>query len=248
MNDKIVRNRRSSLTCTSATQRAERPALADLDLQRHSDLMALFNAFRETFDESYVRHLLKKNHFFRSSKPTGLDGYGNGSFSWASPNSGISRPPKEDLTYISSGLTFSAWRISTSHVLPTTPRRPPMDLVVKFPHSIPRERLGPSFRSWNARIQRCPFPLALMPPLALMEWDDGFAVVMPFADSPLSAALPHWQPMDQRVEELKRGLAAVGMALNDPLLAVTQDQVHLQAGCWRGVPFIYDLSDLEPLP
>lgn len=243
-----MRNRRSSLTPTPPTHRTERPDLADLDQQRSLDLVALLNVFRQTFDESYVRHLLKKTHFFQRNERTRPDGKSEGSFTWTGQNHGTVQLPKEDLTYISSGLTFSAWRIRTSRVLPANAQRHPMDLVLKIPHSIPPERLGPSFRSWNARIQRCPFPLALLPPVSLVEWNEGFAMVMPFADSPLSAALPHWHPMDQRLEELKMGLAAVGMVLNDPLLSVTQDRMRLQAGCWRGIPFIYDLSDLEPIP
>lgn len=242
-----MRNHRSNPTCTPGPQGIERPDLADLDEQRSLDLLTLFEVFNQAFDESYIRHLLRKNQFFQRSERTAP--FGNSkALSWSAQNHRTFQLPNEDLAYISSGLTFSAWRIRTSHILPTKPQRHPMDLVLKIPHSIPRERLGPSFRSWNARIQRCPFPLALLPPVALMEWNDGFAMVMPFADSPLSAALPHWHPMDLRLGELKRGLAAVGLALNDPLLSITQDRMRLQAGCWRGVPFIYDLSDLEPIP
>lgn len=248
MDDKIVRNQRSNLTRPPATQRTERPDLDDLDQQRSLDLMMLFEVFNQTFDESYVRHLLRKNQFFQRNERKGPFGNSHGASSLNAQNHGIGQLPQADLTYIASGLTFSAWRIRTSHVLPTKPQRYPMDLVLKIPHSLPREKLGPSFRSWNARIQRCPFPLALLPPVALMDWHEGFAMVMPFADSPLSAALPHWHPMDQRLRELTRGLAAVGMVLNDPLLSVTPDRIRIQAGCWRGVPFIYDLSDLEPIP
>lgn len=205
----------------------------------------LFEVFRQSFDESYVRFVWDKNRHLMTHASKGFETATHRYDSLGSRETLASRP--ETFSYLASGLVFSAWRMRTS--LPTSSggRRESMDLVLKVPHSLSKERLGPTFRSWQTLLRRCPDQLALLPPLALVESKDGFGLVMPFASQPLSQAASYWQPMAERIRELGVALSTLGLALNDPLTTI-QGGLKVQAGCWSGIPFIYDLSELGPVP
>ena len=244
---KIVRNRLLSRDKKGYQARDQESFSDESKNQRAADLTLLFNAFRHTFDESYVRHVWQKNRHLMSDKSAANPFLGRSGGSHSSQDRGSSAMAPQAVTYIASGLVFSAWRVRTSLSTSSGHRYPPMDLVLKIPHPQSHERLAPSFRMWRSLLQRCPSSLVLLPPITLLECDDGFGLIMPFAESTLSQALPHWQPLAQRLREFEDGLATVGLVLRDPLLH-KEAGARLQAGCWSGIPFIYDLSELAPTP
>ncbi len=101
---------------------------------------------------------------------------------------------------------------------------------------------GPRGRQWRDSVAGLAAAgIPLVPPLVLLqargaagEAGDRIGLVMPFADSDWSAAAAHWQPMAAQMEVALRALQDRGLALGD----------IPQGGCWQGIPFLYDLSDL----
>ncbi len=137
---------------------------------------------------------------------------------------------------IGAGAHFEAWLLPA----PRSTRSNPMRLVVKVsqPRFFPEK--SPQFRAqWLShlrRIQRERVPL--LPPFEILELDSSVGLVMPYASERLDTAKPHWQPLDRVIDVTRARLSHHGLVLNDTI----------QAGCWQGIPLIYDLSDLVARP
>lgn len=199
-----------------------------LAAMRLADQKTLVGAFHASLDESHIRHLWRQLDLCFAHRPP----HGR------RPHAGRDA----DLVAIGEGLVFRAWRIKSR--LATHGERPgAMDLVLKIPHSSADHRLAPSFRAWRHLLDECPPTVTLVPPCVVLEEGERFCLVMPFAADPLSHAKPHWQPLAERLVEFSKSLRERGLEVNDPLL--TQAKARPQAGCWQGIPFMYDLSELR---
>lgn len=206
---------------------------------RVKDQELFIRTFYGVYDESYIQYLWRKEarHLAAHSAP------------WSHE-----RPGKDgSLTLLGAGLTFMAWRIRSAprgdlktmrKDDPSSSSPPGMDLVLKIPHSFTLDRLSPTFRLWKSLLLKCSDDIPLLPPFRILEGEQGFGVVMPFASEPLSQAKPHWWPLKARVAEFSQGLAERGLQLQDPLMT-QMEASKLQGGCWRGTPFLYDLSELR---
>jgi hypothetical protein len=131
------------------------------------------------------------------------------------------------LEVLGQGTHFKAWR------LPSRQSGQP-DLVLK---RALREWLPlPARRPWRAAMSTLGGCGGLVPPFEVIEdGEEKLAVVMPYGPAPLTAAAAHWQPLAERVVELRTALAAQGLALGDVA----------QGRSWEGIPFLYDFSDLS---
>jgi hypothetical protein len=58
---------------------------------------------------------------------------------------------------------------------------------------------------------------------------------MPYAEQAFEEAHSHWHPISGFKAKLSAGLLANGYIIKD----------LYQIRCWQGIPFVYDLSDLQ---
>jgi hypothetical protein len=131
--------------------------------------------------------------------------------------------------FLGEGSHFAAWRLPPARGRAAAGG---VDLVIK--------RAGPRFEVSGAGAQRWRNALAavreveLVPPLELLWVGDVLGLVMPYGEQTITNAQPHWQPVADRIVELRVQLRSLGLALGDVP----------QGRCWRGVPFLVDWSDL----
>ena len=202
---------------------------------RQIDRDSLQRMFHASFDESLIQHLWQKEVLPLARKE---ESQRNASFSLGSPR----------VELLGAGLSFSAWalRFGDQETSPSKKSESPrMSLVLKIPHAETSERFGPTFKSWRQLIESSQRAVSLIPPFAFVESKHGFGLVMPLADQPLSAMKAHWLPFQQRLNECSSQLKKMGLELRDPLMEKSWERA--QAGCWQGIPFLYDLSDLKSL-
>lgn len=132
----------------------------------------------------------------------------------------------EDARLIGEGIHFRAFRWPTSGA---------MDLVVKVPGEAGAEVGSPRVRRWQQALERLrSAETGLIPPWELVGSSESMGLVMPFAEASWEAAGPDWQPLDRWLERTGQELQRLGLVCPDAP----------QGGCWRGIPFLYDLSDL----
>ena len=200
---------------------------------RQIDRDSLQSMFHASFDESRVQHLWQKEILPLTGREASL----------RSASSYLGSPKVE---LLGAGLTFSAWALrfgdgeTSRSTKSATPR---MHLVLKIPHTKSSERIGPTFNSWRRLLESSQRAVSLIPPFAFVESKHGFGLVMPLADQPLSVMKAHWLPFQKRLEECSSQLRKMGLDLRDPLMERSWERA--QAGCWQGIPFLYDLSDLK---
>ncbi len=125
--------------------------------------------------------------------------------------------------YLGSGAHFEAFRVG--------------GLVLKrsLPDAAPREAMR--LRNLARALALAKSVEGLMPPFETVPVDQGIALVMPYGDRPMTEAGAHWLPLADRLPELAKALAAVGLQLDDVAQCRSRD----------GVPFLVDLSDLVRL-
>lgn len=130
-------------------------------------------------------------------------------------------------TLLGEGAHFRAWRLGMAGG----------ELVLKRATDGLGKPGGLERRRWVRAMSQAKGMGGLVPPFEVFDGldGDGVAIVMPYGAEPLQAAAAHWQPVSDRLEELRRAFAARGLQLMDVP----------QGRCWNGVPFLYDLSDVS---
>ena len=125
--------------------------------------------------------------------------------------------------YLGAGAHFEAFRVG--------------GLVLKrsLPDSAPRDAMR--LRDLGRALGLAKAVEGLMPPFETVPLGQGLALAMPYGDRPASEAGAHWLPLADRLPELAKALAGVGLQLDDVA----------QCRCRDGVPFLVDLSDLVRL-
>lgn len=129
---------------------------------------------------------------------------------------------------IGAGMHFDAYRIKTGN---------PMELVLKIANNefSAEQRLHQWLNLINLLKNRQ--DALLMPPLEILD-DQQLAYVQPFTNQTLKKLNPEWHPIEKAIDINKLCLDALGSCIAD----------SYQMGCWQGIPFIYDLSDLIRKP
>jgi hypothetical protein len=144
---------------------------------------------------------------------------------------------QEGLELLGEGTHFVSWRILGSGGGAGLTKAPAV--VLKRAKAAWADPGDPKARRWIEAVRQVGRSgLPLVPPLEVVRADGPrgpvLGLAMPFGDQPLASAAAHWLPVDELVAELRRGLAALGLALDDVA----------QGRCWDGVPFLFDFSDL----
>lgn len=131
------------------------------------------------------------------------------------------------LKFLGEGRHFSAWQCASASSQD--------DLVIRLASSA-SEQDHPEFRALQKAI-----PLlakskpALIPPMEFLRVGRVLALVSPLGALGSPDLASHWRPLEDRVLELKNHLQSLGLKIDDVI----------QIAFWRGIPFVYDLSDLQ---
>jgi hypothetical protein len=136
-----------------------------------------------------------------------------------------------EATFLGEGTHFRAWRLR-----PRAPGEPAL-VLKRAGHHLGKEG-SVARRQWTDAMLKVKGTGGLVPPFELVEAAGRFGIVMPYGDKDLKEASPHWQPVQARLAELDRALSARGLVLQD----IPQGRTV------GGIPFIYDFSDLGPVP
>lgn len=132
-----------------------------------------------------------------------------------------------EAAFLGQGTHFRAWRLR-----PEPPGAPCLVLKRAISGLTGPEGLGQ--RRWADAMRKLKGLGSLVPPFEVLETDGRIGIVMPYGDQALEKAAPHWLPMQSRLQELDRALAARGLVLQD----------IPQGRSLGGIPFLYDLSDI----
>lgn len=136
-----------------------------------------------------------------------------------------------EAAFLGEGQHFRAWRLRGGHAGET-----PLVLKRASPGLGPLG--GVERRQWVQAVTRLKGVGGLVPPFEVLQIEGHIGIVMPYGDKALVEAAPHWQPMQSRLAELDQDLAARGLTLGD----------IPQGRSLSGIPFVYDLSDVQETP
>lgn len=116
--------------------------------------------------------------------------------------------------------------------------RPGQQLAVKIAKESFLKLGDPWVRQWRSTLTALTqADLPLIPPFSVLsEIQEAVILVQPWIGEPKTAVAPHWQPIEHWLEALRVGLADVAIELGD----------WPQIRCRRGVPWLVDLSDIQP--
>ncbi len=137
-------------------------------------------------------------------------------------------PSSWQTSKVGEGIHFEVYRISDAAApLSTVIKVSRPDFSGLYPNAASFERLLRKLKSIHT--------VSLLPPMdVFLTQQQRIAIVMPYANQPVSAAAAHWQPLERWINHSVALLAQAHMELNDVL----------QIRCTNGTPFIYDVSDL----
>ena len=141
---------------------------------------------------------------------------------------------KNDLSlveqFLGQGTHFKAFRLKKRWP------KPDISYVVSCDQSSPQEWV--LRQAWFHALERLgKLALPLIPPFKIIRHEGHYAIVMPYGLKDMSPIHEVWQPLADAVTLLQREMAKNGFWIRDSLQCV---QLH-------GIPFVYDLSDLDYL-
>lgn len=125
--------------------------------------------------------------------------------------------------FLGSGRHFEAWHFRD------------LGLVIKRSHSGFHRADSASGRRWLEALRKARDVAPLWPPVEAFVTEKAFGLVMPFGEKIFGEVRSHWEPLTERLAQLRRNLQGLGLELAD----VTQVKAA------DGVPFVVDLSDLR---